>query len=69
MASGHVPVSVAGFDVSFWVDLFNGCHTKGSFGAMQFAWPDGCSYLEQENLTVELFLMIQEQIDKVNADG
>ena len=66
--SSFRPVDVAGIDVSFWVDLFNGCHTKGGFGAMQIAWPDGRSYLEQDNITVQMFRMIQEQIDKANTN-
>ena len=66
--SNSKPVDVGGLDASTWVDLFNGCHTKGGFGATQFAWPDGGCYLDQENLTVQMFRLIQEQLNKANAE-
>ena len=64
--NNFTPVKVGGLDISYWLDLFGGCHTNGS---TQFAWPDGGNYLDQDNLTVLVFRMIQEQINKVNDNG
>ena len=57
---------IGGLDVGLWVDMFKGCHTKG---AVQFAWPDGGSYLQQENLTVNMFRIIQNEISEINTNG
>lgn len=64
-----VPVAVGGLDVHVWVDLFNGCHTRNADGYSQFAWPDGGSYLQQENLTVLIFRIIKEQYNKVLSNA
>ena len=65
--NSHVPVVIGGISIADWVDLHRGCHTESALGASQFAWPDGLSYLEQDNLTITIFRMINEQIRKVNS--
>lgn len=64
--STYSPVSIGGLDVGIWIDMYKGCHTKGG---VQFAWPDGNSYLQQDNLTVCVFRIIQNEIKGMNANG
>lgn len=55
-------MDIGGLDVLYWVELYLGCH---STGGVQFGWPDGKSYLEQDNILVEVFKMIKNQIQEM----
>lgn len=62
-------IVVCGLSVRYWVDLFEGCHTKDGFGAaIQFSWPDDCCYLDQYSITVYMFNIIEEQLGKINSE-
>lgn len=66
---GYKTIVVAGLKLEAWVNMFNGCHSKDSFGShIQFAWPDGGSYLSQHNVTIVLFDLIRSQYDKINSE-
>jgi len=38
-------------------------------GLQRIAWPDGKSYLSQENLVVNMFDIIQAEIGEIKRDG
>ena len=53
---------IAGRPIVHWVEAFFACHTlvPGLGGAawVQWAWPDGRSYLEQPETRVQIFTII-----------
>jgi len=67
--TNHIPVVIAGLSLAVWVDLFNGCHTTNGVGLNQFEWPDGGNYLNQDNVLVFMFKLIEQQYDKASKNG
>lgn len=57
-------MSIAGLSERAWMELWFGCHTGGFSGAMRLAWPDGKSLIEQPAITVKVFEMISDQMQK-----
>ncbi len=57
--------TIGGLKLASWFDAFYYCHEQGSNGLIRVAWPDGKSYLHQENLLIEMFALIRDEYDKV----
>lgn len=53
-------VYVAGLEVFAWVDMFKHCHNKQDGQLLRAAWPDGTSYLEQPNVVVSMFSLLED---------
>ncbi|MCK5609648.1 hypothetical protein KAR91_47685 [Candidatus Pacearchaeota archaeon] len=51
-----------------WLDAFTHCHENGMNGLVRTCWPDGESYMEQENLVVVMFGIIRDEKGKMK-DG
>lgn len=52
-----------------WLDAFEHCYPLSSFGFMFHSWPDGESYLEQENIVVTMFDFMLEEAKKATQNG
>lgn len=62
-----IPVTqVAGINVLDWIDIFEGCYTKTQAGPVQWAWPNGECYLYQDEVTVQMFRLIKNNINEAN---
>ncbi len=44
----------------YWLDMFFHTHPVGG-GLTRVAWPDGRTYLEQDNILIELFDIIKDE--------
>lgn len=60
-------MSIVGLSERAWLELWFGCHTAGFGGASRLAWPDGKSLIEQPAITVKVFEMISDQMQKKEA--
>lgn len=58
------PCEVAGLSVAAWLELFNACHVAGVAGPQRVAWPDGRSTLRQPAVTVYMFAVAAEELQK-----
>jgi len=43
------------------MQLFNACFNFAEAGFIQWCWPDGNSYLEQDNVLVEMFSLMKSE--------
>ena len=60
-------LEVGGVLLELWFDAFSHCHERdGSNVLTRMCWPDGKCYLDQENLTVELFGFIRDEYGKID---
>lgn len=50
-----------------WLGLFNACHVAGMAGPQRVAWPDGRATLRQPAVTVYMFAVIAEELQKEAA--
>ena len=60
---------MCGVGVLSWVQMFVHTHAKTSLGIVRLGWPDGRSYLEQSNITVEVFDVVRDQTVKDMAEA
>jgi len=51
--------------MELWIDAFTHCHRRVEKGIDRIYWPDGKSYIEQENIVVEMFEILRSEYLKV----
>lgn len=58
-------IEVHGYRCSFWIKTFFACHNSNGFGGFtQWCTPDGKPYLNQSNVSVEIFQTIENRVIK-----
>jgi hypothetical protein len=58
------PWFVDAFHVTFWIEMFFNCYDFNN-GDITFAqWPDGGSYLDQDNKTLAVFTSLRAGVDR-----
>jgi len=51
---------VEGILLSDWLGMFSSCHDVTDNGLLSFiAWPNGKSYLEQDNIVISMFIIMR----------
>jgi hypothetical protein len=66
--SFHDEFTVGGIDSLLWFDAFEQCHNETAEGYQRIAWPDGKSYLDQDNLVVEMFNRIKSELIRMRME-
>lgn len=49
--------------------MYMGCHSATDIGMIRTGWPDGGSYLEQNNILISVFKMLTEIIDEARQEA
>lgn len=62
---GVSPATVAEVPPALWVDTFEHCHSVTQHGILFHGWPDGDCLLEQEELVVEAFRVMKDEMRAV----
>lgn len=62
---GVSTASVAGVLPALWVDTFEHCHSVTQHGILFHGWPDGRCLLEQEELLVQSFSTMKDEMRQV----
>lgn len=56
------PWTLDGYHFTFWIDLFFTCYDFSNDGLTFTQWPDGGTYLEQDNFTISAFRALREGV-------
>lgn len=54
-----------GYSIELWLDTFKHCCRLTQVGYERASWPDGESFLDQENAVVTMFDVMKGQVDQL----
>ncbi len=55
---------IGGYWVGVWVETFLDVHRLSSDGPVRLEWPNGGTYLEQEQIVIIAFRIIEEEFKR-----
>jgi len=58
---------VGDYSTSTWANIFFDCHAITKHGVVLIAYPDGECYYEQEQLTIDVFNILRDEVMRAIA--